>query len=78
MKNTKSTRLVYSNQLEFKAFARRHGLTYKNGVDYYFDNIYCVDATDKRQPNINSVRCDGSLTFGEAIDRLKKHFKIAV
>lgn len=70
--------LVYSNQMEFKRWARRQGLSKKNGADYYFDNITPVDARDPmKQNNIPGFLADGGTTWGEALKILKKYFKIA-
>ena len=68
--------LTYYSQLEFKAWAKKHGLA-KNGADFYFDNIYAVDATNGRQPTIRGVVADGTMTWNDALTALKKHFKIA-
>lgn len=68
--------LTMGNQLEFKRWARHHGLSKKNGADYYFDSIYPVDATEAKQPDIKGFFADGSTTWGEALKILKKHFKI--
>ena len=70
-------KLTYDSQLEFKAWAKKHGLTKKNGIDFYFDNIYAVDATVERQPTIRGVVADGTMTWNDALNMLKKHFKIA-
>lgn len=75
--HTSSEKLTYSNQLEFKKWAKKYGLTKKNGADYYFDSIYAVDATDENQPDIKGVIANGTMTFGEALEMLKKHFEIA-
>lgn len=70
--------LVYSNQMEFKNWARRHGLSKKNGADFYFDCITPVDARDPmRQNNIPGFLANGNTTWGEALAILKKYFKIA-
>ena len=70
--------LVYSNQMEFKRWARRQGLSKKNGADYYFDSITPVDARDPmKQNNIPGFLADGKTTWGEALNILKKYFKIA-
>ena len=70
--------LVYSNQIEFKRWARRHGLSKKNGADYYFDCITPVDARDPmKQNDIPGFLADGKITWGEALKILKKYFKIA-
>lgn len=74
--HSESDKLTYSNQLEFKAWAKKHGLTKKNGADFYFDYIYAVDATDENQPNISGVVANGTMAFGEALAKLKSHFKI--
>lgn len=42
--------------------------------DFYFDDIYCVDATSCR--NIPKIKCDGSLTFYEARIILEKYLQI--
>ena len=70
--------LVYSNQMEFKSWARRHGLSKKNGADYYFDCITPVDARDPmKQNDIPGFLADGKTTWGEALNILKNYFKIA-
>ena len=70
--------LVYDNQIEFKHWARRHGLSKKNGADYYFDCITQVDARDPmKQNDIPGFLADGKITWGEALKILKKYFKIA-
>lgn len=63
------TILTYDNQLEFKKYARK-----SRGVkDFYFDYITCVDAdTDM---DIPGVTADGTMTWGQAIAALVKHFK---
>jgi len=70
-------KLTYSSQLEFKSWARKHGLTKKNGADYYFDCATAVDATKMSQPDIPGVKANGTLTWGEALEKLKSYFKIA-
>ena len=69
--------LTYCNQLEFKNWARRsQGLSQKNGCKFYFDCVQCVH--DKEgQPDIKTVRCDGSMTWGEAAARLREYFRIS-
>lgn len=70
--------LVYSNQMEFKRWARRQGLSKKNGADYYFDHITPVDAHDLMgQNDIPGFLADGNTTWGEALKILKNYFKIA-
>lgn len=70
--------LVYSNQMEFKRWARRQGLSKKNGADYYFDCITPVDARDPMgQNDIPGFLADGNTTWGEALKILKNYFKIA-
>lgn len=70
--------LVYSNQMEFKRWARRQGLSKKNGADYYFDHITPVDARDLMgQNDIPGFLADGNTTWGEALKILKNYFKIA-
>ena len=70
--------LVYSNQMEFKRWARRQGLSKKNGADYYFDSVTPVDARDPmKQNNIPGFLADGKTTWGEALNILKRYFKIA-
>lgn len=70
--------LVYSNQMEFKHWANRHGLSKKNGADYYFDCITPVDARDPMgQNDIPGFLADGNTTWGEALKILKSYFKIA-
>ena len=69
---------VYSNQMEFKRWARRQGLSKKNGADYYFDHITPVDARDLMgQNDIPGFLADGNTTWGEALKILKNYFKIA-
>lgn len=70
--------LVYGNQIEFENWARRHGLSKKNGADYYFDCITPVDARDPmKQNDIPGFLADGKTTWGEALKILKNYFKIA-
>lgn len=70
--------LVYSNQLDFKNWARRQGLTKKNGADFYFDYITPVDARDPMgQNNIPGFLANGHTTWGEALKILKEYFGIA-
>lgn len=70
--------LVYSNQMEFKSWARKHGLSKKNGADYYFDYITPVDGHDPmKQSNIPGFLANGKTTWGEALKILKDYFKIA-
>lgn len=68
--------LYFSNQLEFKSWARRCGLNKKNGADFYFDNVSCVDATREDQPTIPNVRADGTMTWYDALHILKAYFNI--
>lgn len=72
-----TSKLTYSNQLDFKKWARQHGLTKTAGADYYFDYITPVDATNQNMPSIKGFYADGKTTFGEALEILKKHFNIA-
>lgn len=45
-----------------------------NKWEFYFDDEDCVDGqTDQ---NIEEVKCDGSLTFKEAREKLEQHFNI--
>ncbi len=37
--NKSQNKLCYGNQMEFKSWAKHHGLSKKNGADYYFDYI---------------------------------------
>ena len=70
--------LVYSNQMDFKRWARRQGLSKKNGADFYFDSITPVDARDPMgQNDIPGFLADGHTTWGEALKILKDYFKIA-
>ena len=68
--------LVYNNKAAFKRWAVRHGLSKKNGADFYFDFITPVDARDDRQPDIPGFLADGSTTWGEALKKLARHFRI--
>lgn len=69
--------LVCNNQMDFKHWARRHGLSKKNGADYYFDNITPVDARDPmKQNDIPGFLANGKTTWGEALNILKRYFKI--
>ena len=69
--------LVYNNQMDFKNWARRQGLSKKNGANYYFDNITPVDARDPfKQNDIPGFLANGKTTWGEALEILKKYFKI--
>ena len=78
MMNDKSERrLTYSNQMEFKSWARKHGLTQKNGARYYFDSVFAVhDNGMTSQDTIRGVIANGSLTWGEALYKLKLYFRI--
>lgn len=62
--------LTYQNQINFKNWFKR---TYSNQCsDFYFDYLTCVDGeTDLDIPN---VKCDSTITWGEAADRIIKHF----
>lgn len=76
--NKSQNKLCYSNQLEFKSWAKRHGLSKKNGADYYFDYITPVDGRDPmKQSNIPGFLANGKTTWGEALNILKTYFKIA-
>lgn len=68
--------LYLSDQLEFKSWARYHGLAKSKGADFYFDNIHCVDATKPEQPTIPYVTADGTIRWGDALHCLKSYFKI--
>ena len=73
-----SCTLIYSNQMKFKRWARRQGLSKKNGADYYFDSVTPVDARDPmKQNDIPGFLANGKTTWGEALNILKKYFKIA-
>lgn len=70
-------KLTYDNQMEFKSWAKKHGLTKKNGARYYFDSVFAVhDNGMISQDNIPGVVADGTLTWGEALYKLKLHFGI--
>ena len=76
--NKSQNKLCYGNQLEFKSWAKCHGLSKKNGADYYFDCITPVDARDPmKQNNIPGFLADGNTTWAEALKILKTYFKIA-
>ncbi len=74
--NTANRKLEYSNQLEFKHWACHHGLSKKNGADYYFDHITPIDARNPEQIDIPGFYADGTTTWEKALDILKKHFNI--
>ena len=79
MNDKSEQRLTYSNQMEFKSWARKNGLTQKNGARYYFDSIFAVhDNGMTSQDTIRGVIANGSLTWGEALFKLKLHFGIGV
>ena len=64
--------------MEFKSWAKHHGLSKKNGADYYFDYVTPVDARDPMgQNNIPGFLANGKTTWGEALNILKTYFKIA-
>lgn len=73
MHTMKNLKLTYDSQMEFKDWANKNGL---NRDLYYFDYISAVDHTKSRQPDIPGVKCDGKLTWGEALTILKNYFKI--
>lgn len=76
--NKSQNKLCYGNQMEFKSWAKHHGLSKKNGADYYFDYITPVDARDPmKQSNIPGFLANGKTTWGEALKILKNYFKIA-
>lgn len=76
--NKSQNKLCYGNQMEFKSWAKHHGLSKKNGADYYFDYITPVDGRDPmKQSNIPGFLANGKTTWGEALKILKNHFKIA-
>ncbi len=62
--------LKYEDQIKFKNWFKR---TFPNeSSDFYFDYVTCVDSeTDCDIPN---VKCDGTMTWGCAVDRIIKHF----
>lgn len=75
-----SDKLEYRNQMDFQKYFRHRATAdgYKNlvkdkrGLPHSFDHIYCYDI--KTSQNIDGVVCDGSLTWGDAYDRLIKHY----
>ena len=69
--------LYASDQIEFKNWAQHHGVTKKKGADFYFDSESLVDATKEEQPTIPHIRADGTCRWCEALDMLKRHFKIS-
>lgn len=69
-----SNKLEYGNQMEFKAWAKKQGLTKKNGADYYFDSTDAVDG--KTAKDIKGVKANGTMTWAAAAKKLKKYFKI--
>ena len=80
MKALKNSNLIltYGNQMEFKSWAIRHGISKKNGADFYFDYVTPVDARDLMEQNdIPGFYADGTTTWGKAFKILKKYFKIA-
>ena len=66
--------LVYGNQLDFAKWARKNGISKKNGADFYFDSTVPVDA--KTNKDIPGFAADGTVTWNEALQILKKHFNI--
>lgn len=72
----KSKILTYDSQLMFKKWAMKNGLDSKKH-EFYFDYVTAVDATHDDQPDIPGVRADGSMTWSQALAKLKKHFKAA-
>ena len=68
--------LVFANKGNFKRWAVRHGLSKKNGADFYFDFITPVDARDNKQPDIPGFLADGNTTWGEALKKLARYFHI--
>lgn len=68
--------LVYSNQMDFIRWARKHGASKKNGADFYFDSITPVDT--KTAKDIPGFLADGNTTWKDALDHIKKHFNIAL
>lgn len=70
-------KLCYDNQMDFKRWAKHHGLSKKNGADYYFDCVTPVDARDlMKQNSIPGFLANGKTTWGEALNILKAYFKI--
>lgn len=63
--------LTYDEQINFMRWARRNGL--KN--EFYFDCVTAVNGEDYYQPDIPGVWANGTMTFGEALRKLKKYFK---
>lgn len=68
-----SEKLTYSNQLEFKAWAKQQVQFGKN--DFYFDYITGVNAKTGR--NIAGLDAGGDLSWDEALDILKAYFKLS-
>lgn len=66
--------LTYGNQLKFKKYffyiTKRNGIDFKE--DFYFDDIDCVDETTSM--DIESVKLDSNLFWGEAVINILRHF----
>ncbi len=69
-------KLEFFDQIKFKDWAASYGINVENNADFYFDNIYCVDAIhgDKTIPG---VKCNGTMTWGQALKKLQEYFKVA-
>lgn len=68
--------LTYDSQIKFEKWAMKNGIDSKKH-DFYFDHITAVDATHDDQPDIPGVKADGTMTWGKALAKLKKYFKVA-
>ena len=68
-----NTILAYDNKGEFTKWANRHGLRDR---DYYFDCTTAVDARYSHQWSIPWVYANGTITWGTALKRMKRHFRI--
>lgn len=68
-------KLYYDNQLQFEKWAEARGINDENNAEIYFDNIYCVDAVHGDR-DIKGVKADGSMTWGQALAKIQKHFNI--
>lgn len=75
MKQKLAQKLTYDGQLEFKRFVGRNnkelGINHK-GDFFYFDYVTGVDAETSR--DIPGLMANGSMTWCQAVDVLKKHF----
>ena len=67
--------LTYDNQLDFIKWVEQEGDIGLGKGFFYFDFITPVDATKVEQPDIDGFYADGSVTWGQALEALKDHYK---